>query len=98
MKCSIVIKFGQFILGKYVGFIIVGFVFCIMGIGFIVVIFKFFVQYNIILNDVDVVEINEVFVSMVVYCWDKFGFDWVKMNFCGGVIVFGYLLGVIGVR
>lgn len=36
---------------------------------------------------------------MVVYCCDNIvGFDYVKMNFCGGVIVLGYFLGVIGVR
>lgn len=43
-------------------------------------------------------EVNEVFVLVVLICEKIVGFDFEKVNVNGGVIVFGYLIGVSGVR
>jgi acetyl-CoA acetyltransferase len=84
MKRSTAIKLGQPILAKYVGSTIAGLAPRIMGIGPSVAIPKLLAQHNISLADIDVVEVNEAFASMAVYCRDKLGLDWAKMNPRGG--------------
>ncbi|KAK0736343.1 Thiolase, N-terminal domain-containing protein [Apiosordaria backusii] len=98
MKRSTAIKLGQPILGKYVGSTTAGLAPRIMGIGPTVAIPKLLAQHNITLNDVDVVEVNEAFASMAVYCRDKLGLDWAKMNPRGGAIALGHPLGATGAR
>ena len=91
MKRSTAIKLGQPILGKYVGSTTAGLAPRIMGIGPTVAIPKLLAQHNISLNDVDVIEINEAFASMAVYCRDNLGLDWAKMNPRGGAIAPGQI-------
>ncbi|AEO58397.1 3-ketoacyl-CoA thiolase [Thermothelomyces thermophilus ATCC 42464] len=98
MKRSTAIKLGQPILAKYVGSTVAGLAPRIMGIGPTVAIPKLLAQYNISLADVDVIEINEAFASMAVYCRDKLGLDWAKMNPRGGAIALGHPLGATGAR
>ncbi|KAK3312095.1 3-ketoacyl-CoA thiolase [Apodospora peruviana] len=98
MKRSTAIKLGQPILAKYVGSTVAGLAPRIMGIGPSVAIPKLLGQYNLTLSDVDVVEINEAFASMAVYCRDKLGLDWAKMNPRGGAIALGHPLGATGTR
>lgn len=47
-------------------------------------------------DDVDLFEINEVFVMVIMFVMCKYGFDYVKVNVYGGVCVQGYLVGFIG--
>lgn len=70
-----------------------------MGLGLVVVICKVLQCVNLILDDMDVIEINEVFVVQVLGCLKELNvvFDDSWVNFNGGVIVVGYLLGVLGV-
>lgn len=50
------------------------------GIGPVYAIPKLLSNHNISLQDVDVVEINEAFASMAVYCRDTLGIAWDQLN------------------
>ncbi|KAI3534969.1 acetyl-CoA acetyltransferase [Colletotrichum paranaense] len=98
MKRSTAIKLGQPIIAKYVGSTVAGLAPRIMGIGPSVAIPKLLAQHNLSLADIDVVEINEAFSSMAVYCRDKLALDWAKMNPRGGAVALGHPLGATGAR
>ncbi|EPE05202.1 3-ketoacyl- thiolase [Ophiostoma piceae UAMH 11346] len=98
MKRSTAQRLGQPIVGKYVGSTVAGLAPRIMGIGPTVAIPKLLAQYNLTLADIDVVEVNEAFASMAVYCRDKLSLDWTKMNPRGGAIALGHPLGATGAR
>jgi acetyl-CoA acyltransferase 1 len=69
-----------------------------MGIGPTVAIPKLLAKHQITINDIDVIEINEAFASMAVYCRDTLKVDWNKMNPRGGAIALGHPLGATGAR
>ncbi|KAK3323126.1 3-ketoacyl-CoA thiolase [Cercophora scortea] len=98
MKRSTAIRLGQPILGKYVGSTVAGLAPRIMGIGPSVAIPKLLAQHNLTLADIDVVEINEAFASMAVYCRNKLEIDPAKLNPRGGAIALGHPLGATGAR
>jgi acetyl-CoA acyltransferase 1 len=98
MKRSTAIKLGQPIMGKYVGSTVAGLAPRIMGIGPTVAIPKLLAQHNISMADIDVVEVNEAFASMAVYCRKTLGMDPAKMNPRGGAIALGHPLGATGAR
>lgn len=98
MKRSTAIKLGQPILAKYVGSTVAGLAPRIMGIGPSIAIPKLLSIYGVSIADIDIVEINEAFASMAVYCRDKLGLDWSKMNPRGGAIALGHPLGATGAR
>ena len=98
MKRSTAIKLGQPILAKYVGWTVAGLAPRIMGIGPSVAIPKLLSLLNVSLADMDVIEVNEAFASMAVYCRNKLGLDWAKMNPRGGAIALGHPLGATGAR
>lgn len=98
MKRSTAIKLGQTIMAKYVGSTVAGLAPRIMGIGPSVAIPKLLAQQGVAIADMDVVEVNEAFASMAVYCRDKLGLDWEKMNPRGGAIALGHPLGATGAR
>lgn len=98
MKRSTAVKLGLPIMAKYVGSTVAGVAPRIMGIGPSIAIPKLLSIYNINLNDIDVVEVNEAFASMAVYCRDKLSLDWSKMNPKGGAIALGHPLGATGAR
>lgn len=99
MKRSKALELGQPIVAKYVGCAIAGLAPRIMGIGPTLAIPKLLERYNLDLHkDVDVVEINEAFASMAVYCRDTLKLDWSKMNPRGGAIALGHPFGMTGVR
>ena len=98
MKRSKAKEMGQPILGKFVGATIAGLAPRIMGIGPSIAIPKLLGKLNITLNDVDVVEVNEAFASMAVYCKDTLKIPYEKMNPRGGAIALGHPLGCTGAR
>ncbi|KAI3571592.1 Thiolase, N-terminal domain-containing protein [Fusarium oxysporum f. sp. albedinis] len=98
MKRSTAIQLNQPILGKYVGSTVVGLCPRIMGIGPSIAIPELLSFYDLALDDIDVVEINEAFASMSVYCRDKLGLSTHKLNPRGGAIALGHPLGATGVR
>lgn len=69
-----------------------------MGIGPSIAIPKILGKVGISLSDVDVVELNEAFASMAVYCQRKLGIERDKMNIRGGAIALGHPLGCTGIR
>lgn len=80
MKRSKAMEMGQPILAKYVGATVAGLAPRIMGIGPSLAIPKLLSKYNITLDDIDVIELNEAFASMAVYCRDTLKLDWSKTN------------------
>nr|POE94406.1 3-ketoacyl-coa thiolase, peroxisomal [Quercus suber] len=98
MKRSKALELGQPILAKYVGSTVAGLAPRIMGIGPSIAIPKLMTKLGITTDDVDVIELNEAFASMAVYCRDTLKLDWNKMNIRGGAIALGHPLGATGAR
>jgi acetyl-CoA acetyltransferase family protein len=98
MKRSKALELGQPILAKYVGATVAGLPPRIMGIGPSVAVPKLLAKYNLTIEDVDIVELNEAFASMAVYCRDALKIDSSKLNPRGGAIALGHPLGCTGTR
>ncbi|KAF2089307.1 thiolase [Saccharata proteae CBS 121410] len=98
MKRSKAIEMGQPILAKYVSSTVTGLAPRIMGIGPSLAIPKLLSQLNISMDDIDVIELNEAFASMAVYCLNELKIDPAKMNVRGGAIALGHPLGCTGAR
>lgn len=98
MKRSMAQELGQPILAKFVGATIAGLAPRIMGIGPSIAIPKLLTKFNLSLDDVDVIELNEAFASMAVYCINELKIDPAKMNVRGGAIALGHPLGATGTR
>lgn len=99
MKRSKALELQQPILAKYVATTLAGLPPRIMGIGPSLAIPKLLAQFHLDLHrDIDLVEINEAFASMAVYCRDTLRLDWEKMNPRGGAIALGHPFGMTGVR
>lgn len=98
MRRSLARKLGKRILGKYVSTAVVGLPPRIMGIGPAIAIPKLLDQTGLKMEDVNLVEINEAFASMAVYCEEKLGLDPSKFNVNGGAIALGHPLGATGAR
>ncbi|OAL47556.1 3-ketoacyl-CoA thiolase 1 [Pyrenochaeta sp. DS3sAY3a] len=98
MKRSTAQKLGQPILAKYVGATVAGLAPRIMGIGPTVAIPKLLTKFNLTLDDIDLIEINEAFASMAVYCLETLKIDHNKLNVRGGAIALGHPLGCTGTR
>jgi acetyl-CoA acyltransferase 1 len=98
MKRSRAIELGQPILGKFVGATVAGVAPRIMGIGPSIAIPKLLGKFGLGIGDIDVIELNEAFASMAVYCKDKLQLPREKMNIRGGAIALGHPLGCTGTR
>lgn len=99
MKRSKAQALGQPIVAKFVSATVAGVPPRIMGIGPSVAIPKLLAQLNLDLHkDIDVIEINEAFASMAVYCKEILKIDHAKMNIRGGAIALGHPLGATGAR
>lgn len=69
-----------------------------MGIGFVFVISGVLKKVGLSFKDMDLVEVNEVFVFQYLVVEKSLDFDISKINVNGGFIVLGYLLGGFGLR
>ncbi|KAF1808157.1 thiolase [Eremomyces bilateralis CBS 781.70] len=98
MRRDMAERLGQPILGKFVGATVAGVPPRIMGIGPSAAIPKLLEQYKLTVDDIDVIELNEAFASMAVYCLDTLKIDPAKMNVRGGAIALGHPLGATGAR
>ena len=98
MKRSTAQRMNQPILAKYVGATVTGLAPRIMGIGPSLAIPKLLGKYNLSLEDIDIIELNEAFSSMAVYCVNTLGIDTSKMNVRGGAVSLGHPLGATGTR
>lgn len=70
----------------------------IMGVGPAAAIPAAVAKAGLTLGDIDVFEINEAFASQAVYCVEKLGLSWDKVNPNGGAIALGHPLGCTGAR
>ncbi|KIW08707.1 hypothetical protein, variant [Verruconis gallopava] len=98
MRRSMAERLGQPIMAKFVNATVAGLAPRIMGIGPSIAIPKLLKKLQITLDDVDVIELNEAFASMAVYCLNKLNIDHTKMNIRGGAIALGHPLGATGAR
>jgi acetyl-CoA acetyltransferase family protein len=99
MKRSTAIALNQPILAKFCGSTVVGVPPRIMGVGPSFAIPKLLSKFNLNLQtDVDIIELNEAFASMGVYCTKALNIDPAKMNVRGGAIALGHPLGCTGAR
>ena len=99
MKRSKALSLNQPILAKFCGATVAGVAPRIMGIGPSLAIPKLLGKFNLNLSmDIDIIELNEAFASMAVYCVNTLGIDPSKMNVRGGAITLGHPLGATGAR
>ena len=99
MKRSKAEELGQPIVGKFVAATVAGVPPRIMGIGPSVAIPKLLSKLKLDLQkDIDLIEVNEAFASMAVYCKDVLNIDPAKLNVRGGAIALGHPLGTTGAR
>ncbi|KAL9615471.1 MAG: hypothetical protein Q9167_000149 [Letrouitia subvulpina] len=99
MRRSTAQRLHQPVLAKFCGATVTGLAPRIMGIGPSLAIPKLLSKFNLNLqNDVDVIELNEAFASMAVYCVETLGIDPDKLNIRGGAIALGHPLGATGAR
>ena len=99
MRRSKALAMNQPILAKFCGATIAGVAPRIMGIGPSLAIPKLLTKLNLNLQtDVDIIELNEAFSSMAVYCINVLGIDPAKMNVRGGAVALGHPLGATGAR
>ncbi|KAI9696763.1 MAG: hypothetical protein M1836_005125 [Candelina mexicana] len=98
MKRSKALAMNQPILAKFVGATVAGVAPRIMGIGPSIAIPKLLSKYNITKDDIDIIELNEAFSSMAVYCLNTLQLDHAKMNIRGGAVALGHPLGCTGAR
>jgi len=98
MRRDMAEQLGQPILAKFVGATVTGLAPRIMGIGPSIAVPKLLSQYRLTVDDIDVVELNEAFASMAVYCVNKLNLPHEKVNVRGGAIALGHPLGATGAR
>lgn len=98
MKRSKALELKQPILAKFVGATVAGLAPRIMGIGPSIAVPKLLAKYQLTVDDIDLIELNEAFASMACYCRDTLKLDWSKMNVRGGAIALGHPLGCTGAR
>ncbi|KAL1897033.1 hypothetical protein Sste5346_004237 [Sporothrix stenoceras] len=98
MRRSKAQELGQPILAKFCAATTVGLSPRIMGVGPSIAIPKLLQKLHLSMNDVDLIEINEAFASMAVYCKKELGIDPDKLNVRGGAIALGHPLGCTGIR
>jgi acetyl-CoA acyltransferase 1 len=91
---SVAKRLGLPIVGKFVAASTVGVPPRVMGIGPAVAIPKVLSQTGLRTDDVDFFEINEAFASQAVYCIEKLGLPYEKVNLNGGAIAIGHPLGM----
>ena len=83
---------------RYVGFTVAGVPPEIMGIGPVESIPKAFNRYDVSLDDIDLIELNEAFASQSLAVIREVGLDIDKVNVNGGAIALGHPLGCTGAK
>ncbi|KAG5734587.1 3-ketoacyl-CoA thiolase, peroxisomal, partial [Termitomyces sp. T112] len=91
-------RLGLPVRGKFVFAATVGVPPKIMGVGPAYAIPKVLQKTGLSLTDIDFFEINEAFASQAVYCVEKLGIPYDKVNIHGGAIAIGHPLGCTGTR
>jgi acetyl-CoA C-acetyltransferase len=85
-------------LGYYRGCVVAGCKPDEMGIGPVFAIPKLLQQHGLKIDDIGLWELNEAFAVQVVYCADKLGIPYDRLNVDGGAIAIGHPFGMSGAR
>jgi acetyl-CoA C-acetyltransferase len=85
-------------LGIYRGFAVAGCEPDEMGIGPVFAVPKLLKKHNLKVEDIGLWELNEAFAVQVVYCRDKLGIPWERLNVDGGAVAIGHPYGMSGAR
>jgi len=85
-------------LGVYRGFEVAGCEPDEMGIGPVFAVPKLLQKHKLKIEDIGIWELNEAFAVQVVYCRDKLGIPWERLNVDGGAIAIGHPYGMSGAR
>ncbi len=85
-------------LGIYRGFEVVGCEPDEMGIGPVFAVPKLLKKHGLKVEDIGIWELNEAFAVQVIYCRDKLGIPWERLNVDGGAVSIGHPYGMSGAR
>jgi acetyl-CoA C-acetyltransferase len=85
-------------LGIYRGFEVAGCEPDEMGIGPVFAVPKLLKKHGLKVEDIGIWELNEAFAVQVVYCRDKLGIPWERLNVDGGAVSIGHPYGMSGAR
>lgn len=89
---------GLPILGRLVGFDVVGCAPEEMGIGPALAVPKLLRKHGLTVDDIDLWELNEAFAVQVIHCRDRLGIPMSRLNVDGGAIAIGHPFGMSGSR
>jgi acetyl-CoA C-acetyltransferase len=98
MEAGVAAKKGLKPLGIFRGFAVCGCEPDEMGIGPAYAVPRLLERHGLKVQDIDIWELNEAFASQVIYCADKLGIDYAKLNVDGGAISIGHPYGMSGAR
>jgi acetyl-CoA C-acetyltransferase len=85
-------------MGRFLGFAVAGCEPDEMGIGPVYAVPKVLARLGLKVEDIDLWELNEAFAVQVLYCADKLGIPYDRLNVNGGAIALGHPYGVSGQR
>ncbi|EMG51104.1 Acaa1b 3-ketoacyl-CoA thiolase B [Candida maltosa Xu316] len=86
-------KIGVKPIARFVGSSVAGVPSGLMGIGPSLAIPQLLNRLGLETKDIDIFELNEAFASQSIYCIEKLGLDYDKVNPYGGAIALGHALG-----
>lgn len=98
MEADAAARRGLPILGRLVGFDVVGCAPEEMGIGPALAVPKLLRKHGLTVDDIDLWELNEAFAVQVIYCRDRLGIPLSRLNVDGGAISIGHPFGMSGSR
>ena len=98
MEASVAAKKGIKPLGIFRGFATCGCEPDEMGIGPVFAVPRLLERHGLKVQDIDLWELNEAFASQTIYCADKLGIPYDKLNVDGGAISIGHPYGMSGAR
>jgi len=98
MSAKLAEKRGIEPLGIYRGMAVAGCEPDEMGIGPVYAVPRLLQRHGLKVDDIDLWELNEAFAVQVIYCRDKLGIPWERLNVNGGAIAVGHPYGMSGAR
>jgi acetyl-CoA C-acetyltransferase len=98
MDGAVAAKRGIKPLGIFRGFAVCGCEPDEMGIGPVFAVPRLLERHGLKISDIDLWELNEAFASQTIYCADKLGIPYDRLNVDGGAISIGHPYGMSGAR
>jgi len=98
MDGAVAAKRGIKPMGIFRGFAVCGCEPDEMGIGPVFAVPRLLERHGLKVQDIDLWELNEAFASQTIYCADKLGIPYDKLNVDGGAISIGHPYGMSGAR